>query len=176
MGGVDEVAGYVDDASAGLTSHLRQHGLAGVVRAFETAFELRRVIGPSDRAEGFAVARIERVMRERVVDENVETAERGDRGGHHAAHLLGVGDIRLACDHATGRIAIVHDPLRALPGTLVVADIIDDHARSRTRQTACDRRSDATACASDHRHTSGKRRVFRLLHNEDFLSIRKNVS
>ena len=115
-------------------------------------------------------------MRERVVDENVETAERGDRGGHHAAHLLGVGDIRLACDHATGRIAIVHDPLRALPGTLVVADIIDDHARSRTRQTACDRRSDATACASDHRHMSGKRRVFRLLHNEDFLSIRKNVS
>ena len=33
-GGVDEVAGYVDDASTGLTSHLRQHGLAGVVRAF----------------------------------------------------------------------------------------------------------------------------------------------
>lgn len=80
----------------------RQRSFAGVVCALEASFELCRVIGPSDGVECLAVAWVERIAGECVIDENIQSAECGDDSGYHVAHLTVVGDIGLAGNHATG--------------------------------------------------------------------------
>ena len=104
-----------------MASHVGQRGRAGVVGAFETSFELGRVVVPAGVAESVAVAWVERVVAERVVDEDVDASEGVGCGLCEFVDLGFVGHVGFACDDASLCVRFVFDVLLGVLGAFVVA-------------------------------------------------------
>ena len=88
------------------------HDAAVAARAHRLGERLARKEGAGEIAiEHFVPERLVELWRRHasrkaadVVDENVHAAERGDRGVHHAAHCIGVGDVRLDRERAPAEL------------------------------------------------------------------------
>ncbi|MNV46889.1 hypothetical protein D3C71_1387350 [compost metagenome] len=144
-----EVGGDVDDAALRAPLEMRQRGAAYVERRADRAVELRLVVLPGDVVERGPLARIEGVMPQGVVDDDIQPAGVLHDAVDHRAHRLRRADVGL---HGPGvaadGLALRHHGL----GRIGVAQVVDDHRRAFPRKAARDLGADAAAGAGHQHH------------------------
>ncbi len=102
------------------------------------------------------------LVKARIVDENVDGAERLDGLGHHFLHMAGVGKIAMNGD---GLAALAGDRSHHALGGFLAGAVVDGNRRTLRGQADRDLGADTLGCAGYQRHFAFKSLGHLALHD-----------